>query len=221
MTRPLIVVNFKAYAESEGAGAMRLAEACRSVSEESGVAIAAAPPMVELGRVAGCGIPVFAQSVDPIPPGAATGWATPSMVKACGAAGTLVNHSEHRMDMASVGRCAEMSKACGLTVIICAKDATESAACARFAPEYVAVEPPELIGGDVSVTTASPKVVSDTVDAVRSVDGRVSVLCGAGVKTGEDAAAAVALGADGVLLASGVVKARDPAAVLRGLVGRL
>ena len=62
---------------------------------------------------------------------------------------------------------------------------------------------------------------SDTVDAVKSVDGRISVLCGAGVKTGKDVRAAIDLGADGVLLASGVVKHKDPRSALLDLVSGL
>ncbi len=50
---------------------------------------------------------------------------------------------------------------------------------------------------------------------------KVRVLCGAGVKTGKDVAAALSLGAEGVLLASGVVKAKDPYSVLRDLVSGL
>lgn len=92
---------------------------------------------------------------------------------------------------------------------------------ASFSPRFIAVEPPELIGGDISVTTANPRIVSDTVDAVKSVDGRISVLCGAGVKTGKDVRAAIDLGADGVLLASGVVKHKDPRSALLDLVSGL
>jgi triosephosphate isomerase len=82
----------------------------------------------------------------------------------------------------------------------------------------IAGEPPELIGGDISVTSADPGIVKDTVSAVEAVDANIPVLCGAGVKTGEDVRAALELGAKGVLLASGVVKASDPEAVLRDLV---
>jgi triosephosphate isomerase len=85
----------------------------------------------------------------------------------------------------------------------------------------IAVEPPSLIGGDVSVTEADPSAVSDSVDAVRAIDGGIRVLCGAGVKTGEDVAAAIDLGASGVLLASGVTKAIDIDAVLLDLVSLL
>ena len=85
----------------------------------------------------------------------------------------------------------------------------------------IAVEPPGLIGGDVSVTTADPAIVSGTVDAVIAVDPEIAVYCGAGVKTGDDVRTAMDLGAHGVLLASGVVKAKDPEAVLRDLISKI
>ena len=46
----------------------------------------------------------------------------------------------------------------------------------------------------------------------------IPVLCGAGVKTRADVEKAMELGAAGILLASGVVKAEDPGAVLTELV---
>ena len=105
--------------------------------------------------------------------------------------------------------------------MVCANTVEDAKALAEFAPDYIAVEPPELIGGDISVTTADPSIVKDTVQAVKAVDPNVRVLCGAGVKNGKDVSAALSLGADGVLLASGVVKAQDPRAVLEDLVSGL
>jgi triosephosphate isomerase len=43
----------------------------------------------------------------------------------------------------------------------------------------------------------------------------VHSLCGAGVKTGEDVAMALKLGSEGILVASGVVKAKYPESILR------
>ena len=103
----------------------------------------------------------------------------------------------------------------------CAADTEEARALAALVPTYVAVEPPELIGGDVSVTSADPGIVSRTADAVRETDERVGVLCGAGVKTGEDVEMAVELGTSGVLLASGVTKAANQESSLRDLVSLL
>lgn len=216
---PTIVVNFKVYAEAEGPRALTLAKTCQKVSKESGVQIAVCPPMIGLALIArSMDIPVYSQNVDPLKPGSGTGFVTPSMLHSTDVKGTLVNHSEHRQPLESVGTCIEMCKYLSLDVCACAESAEESGKIAGFAPQMIAVEPPELIGGDVSVTTANPRIVSDTVDAVHSVNPDVAVLCGAGVKTGEDVRAALDLGARGVLLASGVVKSRDPEAALRDLI---
>ena len=56
-------------------------------------------------------------------------------------------------------------------------------------------------------------MITDTIDKVNSVNS-VPVLCGAGVKDCKDVAVAIKLGAVGVLVASHVVKAEDPAEIL-------
>ena len=219
---PAVIVNCKVYTEVEGSGALDLALVCDSVAEETGIGIAVCPPMVELGRVADrVSLPVFSQNVDPRKPGSGTGYTTPTAVKAAGAYGTLINHSEHKQPAADVGTCVSMCRDLDLYTCVCADTVDVAKELAAFKPRMIAVEPPELIGGDISVTTANPKIVQDTVEAVESVDSDVMVLCGAGVKTGEDVKAAVDLGAHGVLLASGVVKAKDPENVLRDLIKHL
>ena len=220
--RRIVVVNFKAYREVDGASAVTLAKICQRVAEESGAKIAVCPPLVELAAVAeAVDIPVLSQNVDPRTPGSSTGWVTPSMVKACGCVGTLVNHSEHKVNADIVAKCVSLSREAGLSTIVCADTASTAADLAHSLPDYIAVEPPELIGGDISVTTANPRIVESTVEVVKDVDDSVRVLCGAGVKNGKDVAAALKLGADGVLLASGVVKAADSYSVLLDLVSGL
>ena len=56
---------------------------------------------------------------------------------------------------------------------------------------------------------------------MKEVNPGVRVLCGAGVKNGQDVATAISLGAEGVLLASGVTKASDVSSVLKDLVSLL
>jgi triosephosphate isomerase len=222
---PRIVVNAKAYAEATGAAAsLRLARACARVADATGQGIALAPPQMELaalGRRSALRVPLLAQHCDPNPPGAATGWVTAEAVAAAGARGSLVNHAEHKRPHAEVAATVGRLHAAGLWSLLCADSLAEARALAALQPTMLAVEPPELIGGDVSVTTADPSIVSDAAKAVRKVAPRTMVLCGAGVKTGEDVAAALRLGAHGVLLASGVVKAKDPAAALRDLASGL
>ncbi len=216
---PTIIVNFKAYREVDGDGSVKLAKICEDVANSSGVNIAVCPPVVELGSVArAVNIPVFSQNADPHAPGSSTGWVTASMIRSTGAMGTLINHSEHRAERRVIEETVELCKADDLITVVCAESVKKAGEVAAFHPDFVAIEPPELIGGDVSVTTANPLIIEDTVNIVKENSKSISILCGAGVKTGEDVARALELGADGVLLASGVVKSKDPEKTLMDLI---
>ena len=220
--RPVIVVNFKTYQEASGLAAIELARICEDVSSESGASIVIAPPMPDLAIVSRTvNIPVFAQHLDPVPSGSTTGHVTIDNAKASGAKGTLVNHAERRLKLTEIHEVIDRCRTLGLDTIACTNNIPVSKACAAMDPNFVAIEPPELIGGEVSVTTANPKIVSDAVEAIRMISGSVGVLCGAGVKNGRDVAKAMELGTDGVLLASGVVKAKDRRAVLIDLISGL
>jgi triosephosphate isomerase len=219
MRSPAVIINFKAYAEAQGDRAVVLAEACQEVSDDTGIIITVCPPTTELSSVSrAVTVPVFAQHVDAKRPGAATGYTTPELAKAAGATGTLLNHSEKRMVLADLALVVQLCRDAGLTTCVCTDTTATSAAAASLDPEIIAVEPPELIGGDISVTDARPEIVSDAVRAVHRIDEGIQVLCGAGIKNGRDVKKAVELGASGVLLASGVVKAKEPRKVLADLV---
>lgn len=220
--KPVIVVNFKTYPEASGQGALSLAKLCAQISAKSGASLVVAPPMLDLAMVASAvNIPVFVQHIDCVPSGSTTGHVTVENAKASGALGTLVNHSERRIKISEIHEIIDRSRKAGLATIVCTNNLAVSKACAAMEPDFVAIEPPELIGGDVSVTTANPKIVADTVRAIKGISEGVGVLCGAGVKNGRDVSKALELGTDGVLLASGVVKAKDREAVLMDLVSGL
>lgn len=216
---PVLVVNFKAYREVEGVKALEISRICEELAKETGVSIIVCPPTVELARVAQqvC-IPVFCQHTDAKSFGANTGWITPSAVKQAGASGTLLNHSEHRLMLYDVSASVQECKAAGLSTIVCADSPDTAMIVASYDPDFVAVEPPELIGGNISVTDAKPEVVQKAVQAVHRVDSHIPVLCGAGVKNGKDMRKALELGAKGVLLASGVIKSKDIKGTLTDLV---
>lgn len=220
MRTPVIILNFKAYRESSGERGLALAKMCEEVAKETGKSIVIAPQQIDLAlMVKEADIPVLAQHVDPIGEGSFTGHISPSAVKEIGAAGTLINHSERQLPPEMIEMTVQKSKEVGLETVVCANDVEMSKVAASFGPDHVAVEPPELIGGDISVTSARPEVVSGTVEKVKEVNPNVIVLCGAGVKNGEDVKKAIELGTEGVLLASGVVKAADPKAALLDLSG--
>ncbi len=215
---PAIVLNVKTYTESTGVNALELARLMEKISKETNVSMAIAVQACDITRCADeVSIPVYAQHIDPIKPGSSTGWTLPEAVKAAGAKGTLINHSEHRLILADIDTCLMRAKDLGLDTLVCTNNVATSKAVSTFFPSMIAIEPPELIGGDISVTSADPGIVSNTVQAVRSMNKTVKILCGAGVKNGRDVAKAIELGADGVLLASGVVKAKNKEEVLRDL----
>jgi triosephosphate isomerase (TIM) len=219
MRLPAVVLNFKTYPEILGKKGWDLAKRFAAVADDTGASIVLCPPTADIAHVAKLiHLPVFAQHVDAVDPGQTTGWTPPESLLEAGAAGTLINHSERKVAWEEMAKSIPKCQAIGLEVIACADDVAEAETLAKFSPEYIAIEPPELIGGDVSVTTAKPEVVSRTVDRIRGANPRVAVLCGAGVKTRRDVAKALELGTSGVLLASGVVKAKDPEKALRDLV---
>ena len=219
---PIIVVNVKTYAEATGKKALEIAEIMGKVAKETDANLAIAVQHPDIKIVAdNVDIPVLAQHIDPIEPGSHTGWILAEAVKEAGAIGTLLNHSEHRLKLADIDTCIKLAKENELTTIVCSNNLDTSKAIAALKPDFVAIEPPELIGGDISVTTANPEIVADTVREVRAINREIKILCGAGVKKGEDVSKAIELGTDGVLLASGVVKAQNKEEVLKDLVSGL
>lgn len=222
MTSPLILVNLKTYTEGAGHRAHMIAQAAQIVAGESGVVIGIAPGYIDLHPL--ChhfSIPVYAQHVDGAEPGAHTGQVPAEAIKAAGAAGSLVNHSERRLTLAEIENSARNLRAQNLISVICTNNEATSAAAAALSPDYVAIEPPDLIGSGVSVSKANPEIIRRSVATVHSVNPKAKVLTGAGIQSGECVRIAIDLGTDGVLLASSVVKAKDPAAVLRDLVSKL
>ena len=219
MEAPLVVVNFKTYTSALASAADRLGKQMADVNTNARmVAVTSAFDLSSVSSIEG--LEVWSQHLDPVGQGSHTGWLEPETAIARGAVGTIINHAEHKVSLDHVRDLMAMLPE-GFPVCACAADVTEARALAKLGPTFIAVEPPELIGGDISVTTADPTIVSDTVAAVKEVNPNVRILCGAGVKNGQDVATAIALGAEGVLLASGVPKANDPQTVLEDLVSLL
>jgi triosephosphate isomerase (TIM) len=213
-----IIVNYKTYDQGRGQNGRELTKVLAKVNEEYGVNLAVAVSPMDMRDYAdSTGVPIFAQHMDPIGYGSNTGYLLPELVKEVGAVGTLINHSEHRLKLADIEALIRKCDELGLLSCVCTNNILTTKAAACLEPDFVAVEPPELIGGDISVSTAQPEIVSGSVEAVSAVAPNVQTLCGAGVKNGNDVKIALELGSVGVLLASGVVKPRDPGPVMHDL----
>ncbi len=219
--KPLIALNLKAYAESSGEKGLKLCETAAMVSMLSGVRIIVCPDATLLREAVKIGGEVYSQKVSQFEPGAHTGWMTALQLKEAGVIGSLINHSEHRIPSPEIANAIVQLDGLKLESMVCAKDSDESVQLAKLKPTFVAVEPPELIGSGVSVSTAKPEVVSNAVARIRKIAPTVGIICGAGVSTPADVKKAFELGVDGVLLASAYVKAKDPKKLLEEMAGQI
>ena len=215
---PLVLVNFKCYLEATADGAVQLAKYAEQASKKFGVTVAVAPQTADLRLVSQrTKIPVFAQHIDPIKPGSHTGHVLAESVLEAGASGVLINHSERRLEAGIIEDIITRARGLKLTTVVCANTSTIAAAVASLGPDMIAVEPPELIGSGIAVSKAKPEIITDTVSRIRRISNDVIILCGAGITSGEDVKEALRLGTQGVLVASGIVKAKNQAVAIEDL----
>lgn len=213
--KPLYIINFKAYQESIGPKGLRIAKIIDKFARDYKQKVMIAVQPTDIATISkAVRIPVLAEYVDNVEPGARTGFVTLEAVTKAGAKGSLVNHSEHRLKLDDIKAIVKRLKAAKKKSIVCARTPKEGQKLSQLKPDFIAVEPPALIGGDISVSKARPGVISQGVKL-----SKVPVLVGAGVKTYEDVAKAVELGAKGVLVASGIVKAKNTRKAMKTLTG--
>jgi len=205
-----LILNFKNYPEVQGEGSVKLARLAQRVAERIGVEIIVAPPTPMLALVASAvNTPVYSQSVGSEAGERTTGAVLPEVVREAGAKGTILNHSESRRPLAELRRLVPRLASLPMEVCLCARTAPEAVKLASFGTKYLAVEPPELIGSGIAVSRARPELIMRTAAAVRKSGYQGTLLCGAGIVSGGDVAKATELGAEGILVASSVVKAKD------------
>ncbi len=204
MKNPLII-NFKNYEEVSADGAIRLGETARKVAEKIQVEIILAPPHPVLALIAKeIEIPVICQHVDDEKMGPSTGFTVPEIAKSYGAIGSLINHSEHRIEMNSIASLVKRLRRLGMVSIVCAQEPQEVVEISTFEPDFIAIEPPELIGSGKAVSKENPTVITKSIEGAGS---RSRIICGAGISDKEDVSKAMELGSQGILVASGVIKA--------------
>jgi triosephosphate isomerase (TIM) len=204
LKQPLII-NFKNYEEVSADRAIKLAEAAREIADKLKIEIVVAPPPPVLALIANkIQIPVICQHVDDEKMGPSTGFIVPEIAKSYGASGSLINHSEHRIERSSVASLVERMRKLGMASIVCAQEPHEVAEISTLQPDFIAIEPPELIGSGRAVSRENPAIITKSIEATGS---RSRVICGAGITDKDDVTKAMELGSQGILVASGIVKA--------------
>ncbi len=216
--KPLFELGLKGYLY--GLKAVQLARAANRISRRYEVTIVFTPQCVDVSPIAKAArsLFVFSQHLDPVREGKGSGSILAEAVKAAGAAGVLLNHSEKPMTRRDLALTVQRAKEVGLLTMVCANSPAEAAVVARLKPDMILAEPPELIGGAESVAAASPDFIIQAIESVRKIDPSILIFGSAGIHTPADAAAVILAGADGTGSSSGVLCSVNPAETLEQMV---
>ncbi|MDD5163489.1 MAG: triose-phosphate isomerase [Candidatus ainarchaeum sp.] len=222
---PVLFINFKAYEEATGKKALALAKKAEAIAKKSRASIVLVVQATDIFFLSKKSfLPLFAQHVDPIEYGKHSGWISPGSVKQAGAIGTVLNHAEHKLENPVLEKAIALAKGAGLLVMACAENLERARQIASFfsKPDFIAIEPPELISReDVSVSTARPGLISDSVNAIKQIAPGITVITGAGIFNSTDVSKAIELGTSGVFVANKIVKAADQKKAILDLVSGL
>jgi triosephosphate isomerase len=203
----MFVINCKNYEEISGEKIIKFIKIAEKVSKKYKVKIAIAPPQHLIGLVANSSIQILAQHIDDSKVGSTTGFVIPELLKKSKVNGSLINHSEHRISSKEIQKLVLKLKELKMTSIVCVKDVAEVKKYVKLNPDYIAIEPPELIGSGKAVSKEKPELIAKAAKAVKNTNTKL--LCGAGIVSGEDVAKALELGSKGILVASGIIKAKN------------
>lgn len=203
-----LIINLKTYKESSHTNAIKIAKICKKLEKEAkkrDVEIILSPQSIDLKDVLAQKVKTYSQHIDFCTPGANTGFIVPENLKKIGVSGTLISHSEHILSLKEIEERINLCKKLGLESCVCARNSNIAKKIAKLNPTFIAVEPKELIGGEISISKSKPELIKKSVQVV----GNIPLLVGAGVKNRTDVKVAVELNAKGILVASGVVKANN------------
>jgi len=205
----MFIINCKNYEEISGDKIKKFVKIAEQVSKKYKVKIAISPPQHLIGLVSNSSIPILAQHVDNSKIGSTTGFIIPELLKKSKVKGSLINHSEHRISSNEIEKLVLKLKELKMISIVCVKDIPEVKKYLKINPDFIAIEPPELIGSGKAVSTEKPDLIQKAASIVNNSKNKTKLLCGAGIVSGEDVAKSVELGSKGILVASGIIKAKN------------
>ena len=205
----MFIINCKNYEEISGDKIKKIIKITEQVSKKYKVKIAISPPQHLIGLVANSSIPILAQHIDDSKIGSTTGYIIPELLKKSKVKGSLINHSEHRISSKEIEKLVVKLKELKMISIVCVKDVAEVKKYLKINPDFIAIEPPELIGSGKAISTEKPDLIQKAARIVNDSKNKTKLLCGAGIVSGEDVAKSIELGSKGILVASGIIKAKN------------
>ncbi len=208
--KPVIVINFKTY--KSGNESLRLAKAIEKVDRNIIIGVQATDIYLISKNTK---LQVYCQHIDAFNTGRNTGFVLPEAVKSSGAVGVFLNHSEHKLNFEILDKSVRRCKDVGLKTLVFASDLIEANKVENLNPDYIAIELPELVAGNVSVASAHPELISKVAKNLKS-----KFLVGAGITNYEDVKKSLELGASGIAVSSAITTANNPSKVLKELIGK-
>ena len=205
----MFVINCKNYEEISGGKIIKFIKIAEYVSKKYKIKIAISPPQHLIGLVANSSITILAQHVDDSKVGSTTGFMIPELLKKSKVKGSLINHSEHRISSKEIEKLVLKLKELKMTSIVCVKNIAEVKKYLKLNPDFIAIEPPELIGSGKAISTEKPELIAKAAEIVNNSKNKTKLLCGAGIVSGDDVKKAIELGSKGILVASGIIKAKN------------
>ncbi len=201
----MLIINCKTYKEATGKNGLIIAQIAEKISEQTGVNIIVVPQPTDIYQIKkATGIEVWAQYLDPIDPDRHTGFISPYALQQAGATGVLINHSEKRLTLEEIEKRVKYAKKYGLTTLVLTDSAEEAEKINLMEPDYIGYEKEELIAGDVPIIEVEGPNIENVLDKIDR-----PLIIGSGIKEKDDITESLKIGAKGVILASGVVKAKD------------
>jgi triosephosphate isomerase len=200
----MLLINFKNYSSAFNQGEV-LASKIEELSKEYSLKLFFSPPVPTLCKYTSntC---VISQHVDFGVGPKTTGLVTAEDLSMMGVKATLLNHSEHNVNVSVVESTINECKKNGVDVMLCFKNIGELDLFTKFDPTYYLYEPSSLIGGTDSVVEKEPEVILK----IREVLPKGKFFIGAGINSESDFIKAYEMGVDGIGLASIVMASDNP-----------
>ena len=200
-----------------GDAVLEYARAADAASKEHDVDVLFVAPYTELRRVRENTdrLIVLAPYMDALQPGRGIADVLPEALKAAGAQGVVLNHSERPMTLNAIRKTIDRANELDLLTFICADSIVEAQALALFHPDILNPEPTELIGsGNVS----DMGYVREVIRAVKSIDRSILVEQAAGITTSQQVYDFIMVGSEAVGSASGILTSANPYALLNEMI---
>jgi len=208
----MIFLNLKTYKEATGKRAIKLLSFLKKIkSKIKIIPIAQATDIYRIKKE--LGIEVWAQHLDPIDEGRATGYISAFSLKQAGASGVLINHSEHKLEKKAIIFVIKKAKENSLKTLLVGHTKEMVLNFDKLPIDFLAYEDERLIATETSILETQASIIKDLAQKLKH-----PLIVGAGIKSGEDVKNALLCGVKGVLIASHFVKAKSPKKMVKELI---